>query len=368
MKKILVTKPSIPSYLKVIFGFCCVLISRNLTNNGVNHQNLSGKLKDYLDSDNLTLFSNGHLALEAALEMLGLEGGEIITTPFTFASTTHAIVRKGFTPVFCDIDRYNYTIDHDLIESLITDRTVAILPVHVYGNVCNLKAIEDISKKHNIPVIYDSAHAFGVKYNLVPISSYGDFNMFSFHATKVFHTVEGGALTYKDSVFSAPIEATKNFGIGTNGDVLYAGGNAKMNEFQAVIGLANLSNIHKYIKRRKVISLEYSKHFKDVEGLEICEPDKEVESNYSYYPILITKPHKNSSELIDYLSKFNIIARRYFYPLTSDFSAYNKQYDSNKTPVAKYVSEKVLCLPIYDSLRMSDVKRVILKVKEYMQT
>jgi dTDP-4-amino-4,6-dideoxygalactose transaminase len=180
--------------------------------------------------------------------------------------------------------------------------------------------------------------------------------------------VEGGALTYKASAFKEPLEANKNFGISTNGDVLYAGGNAKMNEFQAVIGLANLSKIHKYIRRRKVISLEYSKHFKDVEGLEIYEPDKEVESNYSYYPILITKLDKNPTELIDYLSKFNIIARRYFYPLTSDFSAYNKQYDSNKTPVAKYVSEKVLCLPIYDSLRMSDVKRVILKVKEYMQT
>jgi dTDP-4-amino-4,6-dideoxygalactose transaminase len=192
--------------------------------------------------------------------------------------------------------------------------------------------------------------------------------MFSFHATKVFHTVEGGALTYKDSAFIVPLEATKNFGIATNGEILYTGGNAKMNEFQAVIGLANLSKIHKYIKRRKVISLEYSKHFKDVEGLEIYEPDKEVESNYSYYPILITKSDKNPSELIDFLSEFNISARRYFYPLTSDFPAYNKQYDSNKTPVAKYVSERVLCLPIYDSLRMNDVKRVILKVKEYMQT
>ena len=257
MKKILLARPSIPSLVYLLGGFLSVIKSRSLTNNGLKHQELSHRLKDYLETEHLSLFSNGHLALEAALDVIGSKGGEVITTPFTFASTTQAIIRKGFTPIFCDIDRVNYTMDPKQIEPLINENTVAILPVHVYGNVCDVEAIDRISKKYNLLVIYDSAHAFGVTYKSKSISFYGDFNMFSFHATKVFHTVEGGALTFKDKNLTQSIDSLKNFGIDNSGDVSSIGGNAKLNEFQAVIGLANLRIIDKYIHKRKIIAEKY---------------------------------------------------------------------------------------------------------------
>ena len=366
MKKINVSKPTIP-IKEMFFEMLMISLSHNYTNNGKKHAALSERLKNYLNIQHVTLFTNGHLALEAALEMFEHKGGEIITTPFTFSSTTQAIIRKGFYPIFCDIDRKNFTIDPKQIESLITKNTVAILPVHVFGNVCDVEAIEEISKRYNLPVLYDSAHAFGVKYKSKSISEFGTLNMFSFHATKVFHTVEGGALTYNNSIFEARLNALKNFGIDTNGVVSYSGGNAKMNEFQAVVGLSNLKRIEKLILKRKKITQLYDSLLNGLDGIELYKRSNDVESNYAYYPILVVSEYKTVPGLLEYLESNNVYARRYFYPLTSDFPIFKDQFDSNKTPVAKYVSERVLCLPIYDSLKSTEVKYVTSKVKEYME-
>lgn len=366
MKIIPVTRPSIPNKLKLIYDFFSVVLSRNISNNGPKHQILNSKLIDFLNADYLTLFANGHLALEAALDFIEPKGGEIITTPFTFASTTQAIINKGFIPVFADIKRNDFTIDPLEIRSLITRSTVAILPVHVYGNVCDVEAIEKISIEFSIPIIYDSAHAFGVKYKTKSISSYGDINMYSFQATKVFHTIEGGALSYKNESLHPLFSATKNFGIDQNGHISFRGGNAKMSEIQAIMGLANLKNIRVFINKRKKISVLYDTMLGNIEGLELYKHNKDVVSNYSYYPILIVDNDKNPINIIDYLKKHGVLARRYFFPLTSEFPIFKDRFDSSNTPVAKFISERVICLPIYDSLKISDAKFIVSKVKEYM--
>lgn len=365
MKKIFVTKPTIPISTMFI-EMLKISLSNQYTNGGRKHVLLMGKLENYLKVQHVTLFTNGHLALESALELISQKGGDIITSPFTFASTTQAIIRMGFNPVFCDVDRKTFTIDPEQIIARITKKTVAILPVHVYGNVCDVEVLEEISKKYDLPIIYDSAHAFGVKYKSRSISEFGTLNMFSFHATKVFHTVEGGALSYNDLTFEAKLNAFKNFGIDSNGIVSYIGGNAKMNEFQASVGLANLNRIDKLIYKRKQISQLYDSLLSGLDGIEIYELSADIESNYAYYPILLVSKSKNVTELLDYLKKQNIFARRYFYPLTSDFPIFNGKFDSSQTPTAKYVSERVLCLPIYDSMKSSEVKYVAEIVKDYM--
>lgn len=366
MKTIPVNKPTNLNIFKLMLGIFVIIFSKQLTNNGPKHNALTLELKKLLDCDFLTLFANGHLALETALELLESKGGEIITTPFTFASSTHAITRKGYTPVFSDIRRTDYTIDPSHVESLITDKTVAILPVHVYGNVCDVEELERISKEYNLPLIYDSAHAFGVQYKSKQISNYGDINMFSFHATKVFHTVEGGALTYNNLKFEEQLIAIKNFGIDYEGLVSYQGTNAKMNEFQALVGLANLKKFNKIIKKRKRICKLYDDQFDGTDGIEIYHKSKEIKSNYAYYPILILKDQKNPKGLLEYLKSKGILARRYFYPLTSDFPIYKESFDSSKTTVANFVVERVICLPLYTDLKLSEVKYITRIVKEYL--
>lgn len=343
-----------------------VVNSGQYTNNGKKHILFSRELIKKLDVEFVTLFTNGHLALEAALDLLEPKGGEIITTPFTFASTTQAIIRKGFIPVFCDIDRANFTIDSEKIQDLINSKTVAILPVHVYGNICDVDGIEALSLKYNLPVIYDSAHAFGVKYKSQSIAAFGRINMFSFHATKVFHTVEGGALTFNNKNLQEKFDAIKNFGIDYAGNVSYIGGNAKMNEFQAVVGLSNLKRVDKIIIKRKIISELYDSLLKNIDSIELYKISKDIESNYAYYPILITSDKKSAKGLLNYLEINKIYARRYFYPLTSEFPIFEDRFESNHTPIAKYVSERVLCLPIYDSLKKSQVEYIVSKVREYI--
>lgn len=359
LKPIPVVKSSMPPYEEYIEEIKDIWESRWLTHTGPKHQALEKGLCDYLEVENIALFANGHLALELAINALELEG-EIITTPFTFASTTQAIVRNGLTPVFCDINESDYTIDVNKIEELITEKTSAIMPVHVYGNICDIKAIEAIAKKYNLKVIYDAAHTFGVKVGNTAIGNFGDMSMFSFHATKVFHTVEGGGLTYKDSRYSHIFAKLRQFGMVGQESVPTIGTNAKMTEVHAAMGLCNLRHIDEEIAKRKAATLRYRELLSGVEGIKLCQPQQDVTPNYAYFPVLFEKElfKSNRDQVADLLENNNIYARKYFYPLTSEFEAYQKMFKIQNTPVAKKVSENVLTLPLYADLTLEDVDRI----------
>lgn len=270
MTKILVTRSSMPSYEEYCEEIKDLWESHWLTNMGVKHKKLQEELEAYLGISHVALYTNGHLALENAIASLNLPtGGEVITTPFTFASTTHAIVRNGLVPVFCDIKEDDYTIDTVKLEQLITDKTVAIVPVHVYGNMCDVEEIDRIAKKYGLKVIYDAAHAFGVKYKGVSAACFGDASMFSFHATKVFNTIEGGCVCFKDDKFVTLLNDMKNFGIHGPESVQYVGGNAKMNEFQAAMGICNLRHLNDEIAKRKRVVEKYRSRLEGVEGIKL---------------------------------------------------------------------------------------------------
>ena len=355
-KFINVTRSSMPSYEEYCEQIKSIWDTVHLTNMGPLHNELKEQLKDYMKVENIELFVNGHLALYCALKALKLEG-EIITTPFTFASTTNAIVQAGCTPVFCDV-KEDYTIDETKIEALITERTSAILGVHVYGNICDVEAIEKIAQKHNLKVIYDAAHAFGVEYKGRGIGDYGDVSMFSFHATKVFHTIEGGCLTYRDSALTAEIAKERNFGI--NGETLeYFGTNAKMNEFQAAMGLCNLRHIDDEIASRETAFRRYDMHLQDTEGLKVLKCVDELKQNFAYYPILIDPEvfGMDRDQLAQKLGEAGVFARKYFYPLVSE----NKEFGEDLaglTPQALEFSRNVLCLPMFAHLDTADVDRI----------
>lgn len=359
-KKIMVTKSFLPTYEEYCKEISEIWDSHWLTNMGIKHETLKKELKNFLKVSNISLYTNGHLALEAAIKGLKLSG-EIITTPFTFASTTHAITRNGARPVFCDINLENFTIDTKKIESLITDKTVAILPVHVYGTPCNVDEIEKIAEKYNLKVIYDAAHAFGVEIDGNGIANYGDVSMFSFHATKVFHTIEGGALTYNNEEYSKFFRLEKNFGIANEESVIENGGNAKMNEFQAAMGLINLRYIERGIQRRKKIVEIYRELLRDIEGITYLKDMKNVKHNYAYFPIVIDKNKygKSRDEVFEKLKEYNVFVRKYFYPLTSDFECY-KDIEGNKDNLknSKYISNRVMTLPLYEDLEMKDVEYI----------
>ncbi|MEE1186426.1 MAG: DegT/DnrJ/EryC1/StrS family aminotransferase [Acutalibacteraceae bacterium] len=355
-KKINVTRASLPPIEEYIEEIRGLWDTRWITNMGEKHQQFKQGLKDYLSVDNISLVTNGHMAIELSLEALDLKG-EVITTPFTFASTTHAIVRNGLTPVFCDISKKDYNIDVNKIEELITPKTSAILPVHVYGNVCDVEAIEEIAKKHNLKVIYDAAHTFGVEYKGQGIANFGDISCFSFHATKVFHTIEGGAVCYKDEKLAKKFHQLKNFGIKNAECIDGVGVNAKMNEFCAAMGLCNLRHLESDIEKRKKVTQRYKERLLGVDGIVICDEQKDVKSNYAYFPVLFEEEifGANRNEIHTLLQQNNIFARKYFYPLTSDFDCYKGVFDSSKTPIALEVSKKVLTLPLYPDLELSDV-------------
>ena len=333
--------------------------SRWLTNMGVKHRQLEAQLCDFLGTPNITLFTNGHLALENAIAAMNLpKGGEVITTPFTFASTTHAIYRNGLIPVFCDIKADDYTIDAEKIEALITDKTCAIVPVHVYGNFCDVEKIQEIAKAHDLKVIYDAAHAFGAKFKGISSANFGDASMFSFHATKVFNTVEGGAVCYGDTELSAKLNALKNFGQMSSERVEYAGGNAKMSEFQAAMGICNLRHLEGEIAKRRAVAMRYRERLSDIQGLRLSPTQENVESNYAYFPVVFEEKFKYSrDEILSILAENDIIARKYFYPLTNSFECY-KELDRGNTPIAEYVSNRVLCLPLYADLKIEDADRI----------
>ena len=330
-----------------------------LTNMGAKHKQLEKDLLNYLKTSNITLFTNGHLALECIIAVFDFpKGGEVITTPFTFASTTHAIVRNRLKPVFCDINSEDFTIDVSKIESLITEKTCAIVPVHVYGNICNVEEIEKIAKKYNLKVIYDAAHTFGVEKNGIGVANFGDASMFSFHATKVFNTIEGGAVTYNDSTIKKRLNDLKNFGITGPESVEYVGGNAKMNEFQAAMGICNLRHVDGEILKRKVVVERYRERLENTEGIKLSIIQEGVKSNYAYFPVVFDNYKYTRDEIFEKLGEENIVARKYFYPLINDFECYRDKYNSNETPVAKYIADRVLCLPLYADLELEVVDRI----------
>ena len=358
-EKIFVTKAILPSMEEYIEEISTIWENHWLTNMGEKHRTLQKELKKYLGVGNIDLLTNGHMALELTLQAMNLQG-EVITTPFTFASTTHAIVRNGLEPVFCDIRPDDFTIDAEKIENLITDRTCAIMPVDVYGNVCNVEMIDRIAKKYELKVIYDDAHAFGVKYKGKGIGNYGDASCFSFHATKVFNTVEGGAVTFKDRSLLMTMYELKNFGIHGPEEVRAVGANAKMNEFCAAMGLCNLRHMDEVVQKRKAIVERYRENLTDVDGLQLNVIQKDVESNYAYFPIVVDEKTFGASreEVMEYLAEHDVMVRKYFYPLTNTFSAFHRKYDVNKTPVALHVSKRVLTLPLYPDLTLEQVDRI----------
>ena len=328
-----------------------------LTNYGPLEREFQIKLKEKYGLKNIETFANGHISLEIALKALDLEG-EVITTPFTFASTTQAIIGNRLTPVFADIDQYYYNLNPENIEDLITDKTSAIVPVHVFGNPCELDKMAKIAKDYDLKLIYDAAHAFGVEVNGNSIFNYGDISMISFHATKVFNTIEGGALIFEDNKLIEKFKALKNFGITPNNEeIQYLGKNGKMNEFEAAMGLCNMDLVDDAIKERELVYKKYLEELKDLEDegiLKMIKPQENTKPNYAYFTIKL-----NSEELKDYLfyklPEYNLFVKRYFYPPCNEFPAYD--FEKN-TPIAQDVSYKILSLPIYAGLRLENVCQI----------
>ena len=356
MDRINVTRSSMPPFEEYIQEIQSLFESHKLTNMGEKHQRLEQELKKFLQVPFVSLTVNGHMALENVIRALKLQG-EIITTPFTFVSTTHAIVRCGCTPVFCDINESDYTIDVSKIEALITDKTVAIMPVHVYGNICDVEAIETIARKYHLYVIYDAAHAFAETYKGRSAAEFGDASVFSFHATKVFHTIEGGCVAFGNEQWEMPLKDIKNFGFHGTESVTYIGGNAKMNEFQAAMGLCNLRHIRAEISRRRHVYEAYAARLVDVARIEMWKPQKNVEHNYAYLPVVFESQHKRDV-VMERLEENNIYARKYFYPITTEFECYKGRFEQYMLEHAKDISSRVLTLPMYADLQEEDIDRI----------
>jgi len=356
-EKISVTRSFLPPMEEYINEIKELWDTHWITNMGVKHRILEEKLKEYLKCENISLFTNGHLALEGIIQAMDLKG-EVITTPFTFVSTTHAIVRNGLTPVFCDIKKDDYTIDTSKIEDIITEKTSAIIPVHVYGNICDCKEIDRIAKKYKLKVIYDAAHTFGEVIDGINVSNLGDASMFSFHATKVFNTIEGGAVTYKNPDLKEKLDQVKNFGIKGPESIESIGGNAKMNEFQAAMGICNLRHVEEEIQKRKKVVERYRERLSNIEGIKLNIERKSLKSNYAYFPVLFDGYKASRDEVFEELKKNNIMARKYFYPLTNDAQCYKNRFNAEQTPIAKYVADRILTLPLYGDLELSTVDKI----------
>lgn len=354
-----VTRSSMPDFDEYCNEIRDLWDSHWLTNMGPKHNMLQTELCEYMGVENIDLFTNGHMAIELTLQAMNLQG-EVITTPFTFASTTHAIVRNGLTPVFCDIDPITFTMDTEKLENLITDRTCAILPVHVYGNVCNIEEIERIAHKYELKVIYDACHTFGEAYKGKGIGSFGDASCFSFHATKAFNSIEGGAVCFKDKRLGDILYELKNFGIHGPEEVSAVGANAKMNEFCAAMGICNLRHLEAEIEKRQKVAKRYRSYLDGVEGLQLNVIQADVKSNYAYFPVVFEEKIFGASraEIFDSLAEHGIGARKYFYPLTNTFSAFHGKYNVLETPVALHISRRVLNLPMYADLALEDVDRI----------
>ncbi len=352
---IMVTRSSMPPLEEYIEKIQPLWESHWLTNMGKYHQEFEEQLKEYLGTNYLSLMVNGHMSLELVLQAMNFpEGGEVITTPFTFISTTHAIIRNRLVPVFCDIKLEDYTIDEAKIEALITEKTVAILPVHVYGNICEVEKIEEIAEKYNLKVIYDAAHAFGEKKHAIGVGNFGDASVFSFHATKVFHTIEGGAVTFSDPQLYKRLYDLKNFGIHSEEVIAQVGANAKMNEFSAAMGLCNLPYVSRNIEERKKRVEYYKEQLSAIEGLILPKLEKEnIEYSYGYFAVLFCPEILGEGmrdRIYEELHKIQVYARKYFYPITSDAACFRNKYKKDALENARYAGENILVLPLYPEL------------------
>lgn len=362
MKKITVTLPLIPPMEKLQPLLDDIWQRKWMTNNGYYHKKLEEELCSYLGVNYISLFANGTVALMVAMHVLELEG-EIITTPYSSIATSHSIWWNRIKPVFVDIDPTTCNINPDKIEEAITDKTTAILPVHVYGNPCDNDKIQMIADKHNLKVIYDAAHAFGVKKDHKTILEWGDMTVLSFHATKTYSTVEGGAIICKDKETKEKLDRIKSLGFADEVSIVGVGINGKMNELEAAYGLANLDIVGTAIMNKKQIAAEYDKVLSNINGIRLLEFPINVESNYSYYPIFVNNEAYGISrdELYDKLKTCNIFGRRYFYPLITAFEPYSKEISATtqNLPIANRVADEVICLPLHHELSKEDVERIV---------
>ncbi len=359
MDKINVTRSSLPPYEEYCAEIRDMWDNRWLTNMGEKHRGFQAELAGYLDEDNIELLTNGHMALELTLQALKLSG-EVITTPFTFASTTHALVRCGLEPVFCDVDPADFTMNASKIEPLITEKTSALLPVHVYGNICEVEAIQEIANKYNLKVIYDAAHTFGVKYKGRGIGNFGDASCFSFHATKVFHTIEGGAVAYKDAFLGRELARLRNFGLEGQEDAVEVGSNAKLDEFRAAMGLCNLRHIDEVIAKRRRVAERYRERLENIPGVQLGPIQPEVTPNFAYFPVVFDEGifGAGRDKILSALENEDIHARKYFYPLTSELSCYQGRFNPDRTPLAKWISQRVITLPLYPDLPVEAADKI----------
>lgn len=360
-KNIYVTQPSLPPLEEFIPYLKDIWESKWLTNQGKYHEQFEEELADFLGVKYVSLFANGTLALVTALQVLRITG-EVITTPYSFVATTHALYWNNIKPVFVDIEPNYCNINPEKIEAAITPQTTAILPVHVYGNPCNVKAIQEISDIYGLHLIYDAAHAFGVDINGESILNCGDLSVLSFHATKTFNTFEGGAIVCHDEKMKKRIDYLKNFGFADEVTVVAPGINAKMNEFQAALGLLQLKYFDKYVDRRKIITEKYRKGLANIKGIRFLKKVNGVKHNYAYFPIFVDKKEygMKRNELYEKLKKNNIYGRRYFYPLISQFPAY-RDLDSAKLSnllIAEKITKEVICLPIYPAMDNEVIEKI----------
>ncbi|MBR5304133.1 MAG: DegT/DnrJ/EryC1/StrS family aminotransferase [Candidatus Gastranaerophilales bacterium] len=365
MEKIFVTQPLLPSLTELDIHLKDIWSSKWLTNMGSKHNELETKLKDVLKVPNVSLFNNGTIALLVAVKALDLPyGSEVITTPFTFAATPHCITWNGLKPVFCDIEPNTMTIDAEKIESFITPNTSAILAVHVYGFPCNVEKIDKIAKKYNLKVIYDAAHAFSTEINGRGIGTFGDITMFSFHATKLYNTIEGGCLTFNDPNLVRKIYNLRNFGIQSEELVEEVGINGKLNELQAAVGLENLKLYKAEQEKRTKVKAFYDENLSKIKGIRIPKMPENVTNSYQYYPIVIEEDYPISrNELYDKFKEINILTRKYFYPACTDYECYKNDLAVKLADlsVVNDLKHKVLCLPYYGDLTI-DMLNIICEV------
>jgi dTDP-4-amino-4,6-dideoxygalactose transaminase len=356
-----VTRPLLPSLDDYTTRLRAVWDARWLTNNGAQHQALERALSEHLRAPNLSLFANGTLALLAACKLSGL-AGEAITTAFTFPATPHAITWAGLDPVFVDIDPQSMTIDPARVEEAITPRTSAILAVHVYGIPCAVRELAAIAARHRLKLIYDAAHAFGTLVDGVPLCGFGDATMLSFHATKLFHTAEGGALIVRDAATKGRVDLIRNFGIRNEAEVELTGVNAKMSELSAALGLAVLPHLAKERDARAAIAAIYDAALEKMPGITVARPPAAASKSLQYYVIRVDASRAGCSrdELYDRLKRFNVFTRKYFHPLASDYAPYRglKSASAERLPVARRVASEVLCLPLYGALASGDAERI----------
>ena len=366
MDKITVTTPLLPPLEELTPYLEDIWQRKWLTNNGHYHQQLEKELCEYLGVKYISLFSNGTLALVTALQALEIEG-EVITTPYSFVATSHAIMLNGSVPVFVDVEPETYNLDPAKIEAAITDKTTAIMPVHVYGNPCAHEEIKKIADKHNLKIIYDAAHAFGVKKNGESVLNWGDLSILSFHATKAYSTIEGGAVICHSAEMKQKLDKLKNFGYDSEVEISMLGTNAKMNEVQAAFGLATLKYIDRAIEKRKVVADEYRKRINDINGISYITVADDVFPNNSYFPIIIDEDKYGLSrdQLYQKLKDNDVFSRRYFYPLITEFALYKKNNNikTHSVDVAKVISDNVICLPMHHDIKDEDIERIFCLVK-----